>query len=59
MKIVIDMMGGDNGVNATVPAVKKLLNDFDDLFIIAVGDEDKLAELKDEKNVKMLDLTIQ
>ena len=52
VKLVIDMMGGDNGVNATVPAVKKLLNDFDDLFIVAVGEEDKSAELKDEKNVK-------
>ena len=41
-------------VNATVPAVKKLLNDFDDLFIVAVGEEDKLAELKDEKNVKII-----
>ena len=54
VKLVIDMMGGDNGVNATVPAVKKLLNDFDDLFIVAVGEEDKLAELKDEKNVKII-----
>ena len=54
VKLVIDMMGGNNGVNATVPAVKKLLNDFDDLFIVAVGEEDKLAELKDEKNVKII-----
>ena len=39
VKIVIDMMGGDNGYAITIEAVQKFLKEHDDCEIIAVGDE--------------------
>ena len=47
VKLVIDMMGGDNGAAATVEAVKKFLAAHDDAEIIAVGDEKTLEPIKD------------
>ena len=47
IKLVIDMMGGDNGTKATIEAVQRLLNETDDLKIVAVGNEEELAVLKD------------
>lgn len=46
-KLVIDMMGGDNGVNATIEGVKKFLNEVKDCEIIAVGDEKALEPVKE------------
>lgn len=43
IKIVIDMMGGDNGIDATIDAVKRFLNEVPDAEIIAVGDKDKIT----------------
>lgn len=47
VKLVIDMMGGDNGSAATIGAVKKFLATHDDCEIIAVGDEKELEPIKD------------
>ena len=46
VKIVIDMMGGDNGYKVTVEAVKNFLASHNDCEIIAVGDEKALEPLK-------------
>ena len=46
IKIVVDMMGGDNGATPTIAATEKFLKDHDDVEIIAVGDEKVLEPLK-------------
>ena len=51
IKLVIDMMGGDNGTKATIEAVQRLLNETDDLKIVAVGNEEELAVLKDRVTI--------
>ena len=48
IRLVIDMMGGDNGTKATIGAVKRFLSTVNDAEIIAVGDEKELEELKDK-----------
>ncbi|MCB9499149.1 MAG: phosphate acyltransferase PlsX [Erysipelotrichaceae bacterium] len=55
MKFVIDMMGGDNGVKSTIPAVKQFLENHDDVDFICVGDPALLSELKDNKHVKIIE----
>lgn len=55
MKFVIDMMGGDNGVKSTIPAVKQFLANHDDVDFICVGDPALLGELKDNKHVKIIE----
>ncbi len=51
IKIVIDMMGGDNGLKATVGAVNRFLNEVNDAEIIAVGDKEALSSLKDKVTI--------
>lgn len=46
VKIVVDMMGGDNGYEVTIEAVKNFLANHDDCEIIAVGDEKVLEPIK-------------
>lgn len=46
IKLVIDMMGGDNGAKATIPAVERFLNEIKDAQIVAVGDEKLLSSLQ-------------
>lgn len=56
IKLVIDMMGGDNGPSATVEAVNKFLKDYDDVEFVCVGEEDKLTSLAKER-VKVIPST--
>ena len=51
VKIVVDMMGGDNGAKPTIAAVTKFIKDHDDVSIIAVGDEKVLEPLKDKVKI--------
>lgn len=53
VKLVIDMMGGDNGVSATLEAVNRFVDEIEDAQIVAVGDADKLTTLN--KKVKVID----
>lgn len=46
IKIVVDMMGGDNGAKPTIEAVTKFIKEHDDVEIIAVGDEKTLEPIK-------------
>ena len=58
MKILIDMMGGDNGIDMTIPTVKKFLSLHDDLELFLVGDENRLTnEFKDYKNCTIVPST--
>lgn len=50
-KLVLDMMGGDNGSDATIGAVNKFLSIVNDCEIIAVGDEKVLSSLKDKVTI--------
>ena len=51
VKIVVDMMGGDNGASASIAAVTKFLNDHDDVEFICVGDEKTLEPLKEKVKI--------
>ena len=48
-KIVLDMMGGDLGLEATIPAVKRALEEFKDIEFYCIGDEGKLKEAFGDK----------
>ena len=57
VKIVVDMMGGDNGYKPTIAATNKFLADHDDVFIYAVGDEKVLECYKGNDRVKIIPST--
>lgn len=57
VKIVVDMMGGDNGYKPTIAATNKFLADHDDVFIYAVGDEKVLECYKGNDKVKIIPST--
>ena len=46
MKFVIDMMGGDNGVETTIGAVKEFLKLHDDVYFYCVGNVECLSPLE-------------
>ena len=54
MKFVIDMMGGDNGLDATIGATKEFIKLHDDVELFLVGDETKLTDFSSFKNVHIL-----
>lgn len=45
MNIVIDMMGGDNGIKSTIPAIKKIIDTYSNINLYCVGDLALLNEL--------------
>ena len=51
VKIVVDMMGGDNGASASIAAVSKFLKEHDDVEFICVGDEKVLEPLKEKVKI--------
>ena len=51
VKIVVDMMGGDNSASASIAAVSKFLNDHDDVEFVCVGDEKTLEPLKEKVKI--------
>ncbi len=46
MKIIVDMMGGDNGLYATIPALKTFHENHPEVELVAVGDESQMGDLK-------------
>ena len=46
MKFVIDMMGGDHGVETTIGAVKEFLKLHDDVYFYCVGNVECLSPLE-------------
>lgn len=55
MKFVIDMMGGDNGIKATIGATKEFINRHKDVEVFLVGDLNALNEFKNEKSVHLVE----
>ena len=47
--IALDMMSGDHGVSSSVPAAIESIEKFDDMFLILVGDQDKINPLISDK----------
>ena len=54
--IALDMMSGDHGVSSSVPAAIESIEKFDDMFLILVGDQDKINPLISDK-IKILENT--
>lgn len=46
MKLVVEMMGGDHGLETTIPALIKFNKTYPDVELIAVGREDLMQEVK-------------
>lgn len=63
MRLVIEMMGGDHGVKATIPAVVKFKKDYPEVELFAVGKAEELKELEglativDARDVVKVDAT--
>lgn len=55
INIVIDMMGGDNGNEATIEAVKKFLMNHEDINLILVGDKKTLESFSSLSRVKCVE----
>lgn len=55
MKIVIDMMGGDNSLKTTIPATKLFLEKHSDLELFLIGNLNDLNEFKQYKNVTLIE----
>ena len=51
MKIVVDMMGGDFGLESTIPAVKDFVKKHSDVQIYAIGDESINDKFNDYSNI--------
>ena len=54
MKFVIDMMGGDNGLKATIPSMQEFIKKYSDVEYFLVGDVNKLSEFNNLKNVHLV-----
>jgi glycerol-3-phosphate acyltransferase PlsX len=54
--IALDMMSGDHGVSSSVPAAIDSIEKFDDIFLILIGDQDKINPLISDK-IKTLEDT--
>lgn len=55
INIVVDMMGGDNGNEATIEATKMFLNNKNDVNLILVGNKETLSYFDKHKNVKCIE----
>lgn len=55
MKFVIDMMGGDNGVKATISGTKEFLKKHNDVELFLIGDLNELSEFKDYPNIHLVE----
>lgn len=54
MKFVIDMMGGDNGLKATIPSMQEFIKKYSDVEYFLVGDINKLSKFNNLKNVHLV-----
>ena len=57
IKLVIDMMGGDNGSKPTIAAVKQFIKDYPDVQIIAVGNKSELSSLDGKDRIDIVPST--
>lgn len=55
MKFVIDMMGGDNGLKATIGATKEFIKRHKDVEFFLIGDLNVLSEFNNQTNVHLFE----
>lgn len=55
MKFVIDMMGGDNGLKATIGATKEFIKRHKDIEFFLIGDLSALSEFNNQTNVHLVE----
>ena len=55
MKFVIDMMGGDNGLKATIGATKEFIKRHKDVEFFLIGDLSALSEFNNQTNVHLVE----
>ena len=55
MKFVIDMMGGDNGLRATIGATKEFIKRHKDVEFFLIGDLNALSEFNNQTNVHLIE----
>ena len=55
MKFVIDMMGGDNGLKATIGATKEFIKRHKDVEFFLIGDLNALSEFNNQTNVHLIE----
>ena len=51
VKLIVDLMGGDNGYKATVEAINIFVSEHDDCEIVGVGDPAVLSDLSEKVRV--------
>jgi len=51
VKLIVDLMGGDNGFAVTVEAVNKFVEEHDDVEIVGVGNPENLQQLSEKVRV--------
>ena len=55
MKFVIDMMGGDSGIEATIGATKEFIKRHPNVELFLIGDLNGLEIFKDHKNIHLVE----
>ena len=55
MKFVIDMMGGDSGIEATIGATKEFIKRHPNVELFLIGDLNALETFKDHENVHLVE----
>lgn len=55
MKFVIDMMGGDNGLKATIGATKEFIKRHKDVEFFLIGELNSLSEFNNQTNVHLVE----
>lgn len=55
MKIVIDMMGGDSGIEATIGATKEFIKRHPNVELFLIGDLNALETFKDHENIHLVE----
>lgn len=55
MKFVIDMMGGDSGIEATIGATKEFIKRHPNVELFLIGDLNALGTFKDHENIHLVE----
>lgn len=55
MKFVIDMMGGDSGIEATIGATKEFIKRHPNVELFLIGDLNALETFKDHENIHLVE----
>jgi len=55
MKIAIDAMGGDYGLDVVIPAIALIREEkkYEDVCLVLVGDKEQISEKLSQHNIKL------